>query len=58
MSYYGSAIATFTAMEVHVLYPIIWNKYYPIPYDMKNRILPLSIIFSAVSFMDSEKIIL
>jgi hypothetical protein len=55
MSYYGSAIATIAAYgSMMSISYYLGNKYYPIPYDLKNRgYLSLSIL-SAVSFMVSE----
>lgn len=53
MSYYGSAIATLTAYGsmMYISY-YLGNKYYPIPYDIRNILfyLGISIVFSIISF--------
>jgi hypothetical protein len=57
MSYYGSAIATIAAYgSMMSISYYLGNKYYPIPYDLKeNRgYLSLSILFQPYHFMVSE----
>jgi O-antigen/teichoic acid export membrane protein len=45
MSYYGSAIATIAAYSMMSISYYLGNKYYPIPYDLKEIYLSLSIFF-------------